>query len=251
MKRKSITFYVGMLTLCAVLIALHSSGILAFIERPIGGVLAHSSALLASIRTLSQNNYVQQQTKRDEYIQALCSVKDQENKELRTLLNLKQHSLLQPIFATVIGFKDVLGKGRMLIDLGLSDDITEGMAVISSDQVLIGSIGLRGQASSEVILLSDDASSIIVSVKKNGVELLGIIHGSYQISTILDNVQNTIPLEQGDVIITSSLNLTIPEGLLIGTVQEVTSSQNDVFQKATVMPALRPESIRFVALVKK
>lgn len=250
--KNNLTTYALVIIICGVgLIALHAFGISTFAERPFAFVLARMAWPFSFVRSLFFYETDSSKFTIENHARAYCEMTVLDNKQLRALLSLNDLSPQKPIIASVVGFSDSIGRSHMIIDRGSTDGIREGMAALTAGPKLVGTVYSVGSATSEITLLSDDESSIIASVIKNDSELLGLVHGSYQISTLFDNVENTTQLEKGDTIITSSLNSTIPAGILIGTVHEIINTQNDVFQQATVNLAVKPETLRFVGIVQK
>ncbi len=172
-----------------------------------------------------------------------------ENDALRKQLLFKEKTKYSVMQAHVIGMSSESGSNLMIIDKGSDDGIRSQSAVIADDGVFIGRIITVKSTLSFVLLPNNDKSNVIASIVKNDVELSGIVHGSFRTGLVLDRVEQKIPLAQGDILTTSALNNTIPSGLLIGTVREVISTANDLFQQSIITPAKQYEAVRIVGVI--
>lgn len=195
-------------------------------------------ALRTEVRTLQTENAYYKQV-------------EVENKSLRSALNFKTKTAFSLISAHIIGTSLELDSNLLILDKGSNDGILKGAAVIAEGGVFTGTIVSVQPSISFLQLLNDDRSSVIVSLFKNGTELSGIAHGRFRIGIVIDKIQQTVPIEAGDIVTTSSLNNGIPSGLLLGTVRDVTSSANDLFQEATLSPAIPYDRLRIVHVLAR
>lgn len=172
-----------------------------------------------------------------------------ENNRLRKALDFKKRKAHTGVLAHIIGTSIEQNSHVYILDRGSNDSIKRGSAVIAEDGVFVGTISSVQPSISFLLLPNDDRSSIIVSIMKNGVEVSGIAHGKFRIGIVIDKMQQITQVEQGDSVVTSSLNTGIPQGLLVGTVRDVISSANDLFQEATLAPLLSYDSLRIVTIL--
>ena len=61
-----------------------------------------------------------------------------------------------------------------------------------------------------------------------------MLRGQGGSKAVLDLVLQEVTLEQGDIVVTSNLTGLFPPNLLVGTIKEVQSTDQAVFQKATI-----------------
>ncbi|MDD2766552.1 MAG: rod shape-determining protein MreC [Candidatus Moranbacteria bacterium] len=171
-----------------------------------------------------------------------------ENDELRKEIGLLPREKFDLRAATVIG-RDVSGMGNWIsIDKGANTGMKEGMSVIVDKGIFVGRIVEVFPASARVMLLSNGESLISgVSVES---EAKGIVKGEYGLGLILDMVLQKDTIKVGDTIITSGLGGDVPRGLVIGTLQNIHLSSDKLFQKATIVPPLRFDQMRYVFVIQ-
>ena len=87
-----------------------------------------------------------------------------QNQELKALLNLKEGSLFYPVPARVVSENFDGIEARLLIDIGASDGIKEGMAV-DNQYGLVGRVIEVTENSARVMALQDGMSSIPAIIK--------------------------------------------------------------------------------------
>jgi rod shape-determining protein MreC len=123
------------------------------------------------------------------------------------------------------------------------------MAVIVYDGILIGKVSEVYSNSAKVILLSDASSSINVSDSETSAK--GILSGEYGLGIIIEMVEQTDVLRVGDDIVTSGLGGAMPKGLLIGKVDQVSTSPDKLFQQAVVRPTVKYSNLNVVFVIKE
>lgn len=180
-----------------------------------------------------------------------CAQLEYENVALRQALNFSKNAPRQPIMAHIVGTSSEQDSHVLVLDKGSSDGVSKGAAVVGADGVFIGTITAIQPSVSFLLLLNDDRSNVIISIFKNKNELSGIARGKFRLGIVVEKMLQKVPVSAGDIVVTSSLNRDIPAGLLVGSIREVTSSANDLFQQATLAPALSYESLRIVGVVAK
>jgi len=123
----------------------------------------------------------------------------------------------------------------VIINRGSSDDIRRGMPVVTN-QGLVGRVDAVIADAARVQLITDPASSINVYLQNAETDamLLGSVTGDVS----LDFVSQDANVEAGDLILTSGLGGGYPADLIIGQVVTVRRLQFELFQQATVQPAV-------------
>jgi len=172
-----------------------------------------------------------------------------ENEVLRSQLELAPRSDFELEAGFVIG-EDLQGLGSwIMIDKGKNDGIKLGMPVIFSQGILVGKVEEVFSDTSKIALLSNSESAINAVDLETGAK--GVLRGDYGLGIILDLVSQKEVLNSGDIIITSGLGSNIPKGLLIGKVQEVRSSIDNLFQQAVINPSAQFQKLDVVFVIKK
>lgn len=114
---------------------------------------------------------------------------------------------------------------RMEIDKGSDDGIAVGNPVVTRDGV-VGRIQRVSRTRAVVQLLTDPDFNL--GVRLASTQTLGIGHGGGDSGHfIVQKIQNGVPVEPGEVVLTSGLeNSVMPPDIPIGTVAKVTVDQN-------------------------
>lgn len=204
--------------------------------------------LLSSIAKLKNQN--EKLIKENNILSSqIVNLQDQkkENEVLRQQLKLAPRNKYNLEAALVIG-QDTHGLGSwIMLDKGDSSGIKTGRPVIASG-VLVGKIDKVYANSSKVTLLTDSSSSINVSDLATGAK--GILVGKYNLGLVMGMVEQTEALNPGDDVITSALGKTLPEGLLIGKVQQVSNTPDKLFQQAIIIPKVKYSNLKMVFVIK-
>lgn len=149
-----------------------------------------------------------------------------ENEELKALLDMKNTATeFEMKTANVIG-RDIDGWNNYItIDLGSNDGIKENQAVVSS-KGLIGKIFIVSDNTSIVKLITSEDGLSKVALKinqKTDVEAILEYYDAEKQCMILRVLDNNTEIEIGSGVVTSALGGVYPNGLLVGTVEEVDS----------------------------
>lgn len=172
-----------------------------------------------------------------------------ENAMLREQLDLLPRDRYGLVASFVVS-RDPNGTGNWLeIDKGSDDGIRQGMPVIISNGILIGRVQRVEAKISEVILLTNPKSTINATTTENGAK--GVVKGEYGLGIILDMILQTDSIKSGDSVVTSGIGSEIPRGLYIGVVQDINSSDDHLFQQATITAPLQTSKLQMVFIIKE
>jgi len=173
---------------------------------------------------------------------------ERENAELRAQLALKQS---QPGYvwkqAAVIGREPSSVMRGLIINLGTSDGVQVGMAVISSNGSLVGRVVRAGASASQVLLITDVSSSVSALVQSTRAH--GVVNGQRSGSMLMNYIRQGETLKTGDKVITSGEGGTFPQGLLIGEVTDVRQIDIEMFQEAKVDPLVDLDRLENVLVI--
>jgi len=156
-----------------------------------------------------------------------------ENEILREALGIGLEKDFKLQIAEVIG-KDI-SQDFILINKGSRDAIRENLPVITQQKVLVGKIAEVYENFSKVALLSNKESSLDVKIEEK--DLTGIVKGGGNLRLFLDLVPKEKEIEEGDLLITTSLSRIYPGGLLVGEIKKVEKSDIEPFQGGEIKPA--------------
>ena len=170
-----------------------------------------------------------------------------ENDALRKLLGIELRKDHITIPAKVIGYYESKWQSEIVLNVGRSSRVLEGMGVINEDG-LIGVITLAGNNSCNVRLISDPQSNIgarILSSRK-----LGIVEGSQDRKVILNYILAEELVFKGDIVITSEYG-ELPGEILIGRVSNVTKTAGSPYKEIEIEPFVDFKKIEYVLVIKE
>lgn len=157
---------------------------------------------------------------------------EKENETLREALGIGLEEEFELEMTEVIG-KDI-SQDFLLINKGQRDGLTEDLPVITQQKVLVGKIAQVYKDFSKVALISNQEISFNVEIQEK--ELEGVMRGRGNLKLFLELVPKEKEIKEGDLLITTSLGRIFPEGLLVGHITKVESSDIEPFQMARVNP---------------
>jgi rod shape-determining protein MreC len=134
----------------------------------------------------------------------------------------------------------------IIINRGSNDDIRRGMPVVTN-QGLVGRVDAVIADAARVQLITDPASAVNVRLQKAQADavLLGSVTGDVS----LDMISQDVTVEAGDLILTSGLGGGYPPDLILGQVVTVRSLEFELFQQATVQPAVDFTRLEIVLVI--
>lgn len=199
---------------------------------------------------LAENEKLKKENMELKLLNSANEVIQKENERLVELLAMKEtNTVIKNIkFARVV-FKDINNiNSKFYIDLGEADGIEKNMIAVYNNN-LIGRISEVYEKNALVTMITDNNSRISVRSINN---LLGIAQGNdigensmyFQPSTFEES------LEVGDEILTSGLSEIYPEGLKIGTIEEINKSENNIFKSIKIKPEFNSKNLREVMVYK-
>jgi len=160
-----------------------------------------------------------------------------ENEDLRRLLEFKRTRpglLLLPV--RVLGTDATGLVNTIIIDKGSGDGLKEDMAVITW-RGLVGRVIQVTPASSHVLLVTDVSSSVAVRVQDPTSRASGIVSGRKEGGLLMKHILQQELIQTGDLVITSGVGGSLPQGLPVGRVVRVQKRNVEMFQEALLDPA--------------
>jgi len=134
----------------------------------------------------------------------------------------------------------------VVINRGSNDDIRRGMPVVTN-QGLIGRVDAVIADAARVQLITDPASAI--NVRLQNAETDAVLLGSVTGDISLDMISQDVAVQSGDLILTSGLGGGFPPDLIIGQVIATRSLEFELFQQATVQPAVDFTRLEIVLVI--
>jgi rod shape-determining protein MreC len=148
------------------------------------------------------------------------------------------------VTATVIGRDTSPVFRSVIIDRGTEDGVLPGMPVESA-RGLVGQVYRASPRAAQVLLVTDNISSIAARLSAS--RATGIVFGSGSSGPLSMNwIDQEAQIEVGDVVLTSGLGGQFPADLVIGRVVAFERNEADLFQTATVQPAVEFTDLEIV-----
>lgn len=201
----------------------------------------------------SENERLEQENRSLIYEASKTKELQKENEELRKQLKFKENmcggsDCIEFVAGKIIGRSpDSYGKS-IQIDLGIEDGARSGMAVTIAGGIMIGKITETFDHYSKVMLLVSPDSSVNCITQTTRAN--GLLRGKYGTGAMLEMIDQSEDLTQGDLVITSGLESGIPKGILLGKIANVEQSPNMVFKSADMELFADMGHIEEVFLVK-
>lgn len=172
-----------------------------------------------------------------------------ENDSLRKLMGFYEDNKLPHTTARIIA-KDTANPNIYILNRGTRDNIKNGDPVVADEGFIIGKIISTDQDNSKCMLLTDNQSLIAATIQ-NGANTVGAVEGEYGLSIIMKYIPQNEEVKEGDIVITSGLENNIPKGLIIGHIEKVQTSQDQLFKEAYLAPLVNLEKISLVSVINQ
>ena len=157
----------------------------------------------------------------------------QEAERLQGLLDMKQVSGVTGPVAHIVGRSANAWDQSITIDLGSADGVEAGMTIMGASGV-IGQVSRTSAETSTVRLLTDPNSGAAVMIQSSRAN--GIVRGSINGLLYLEDLDEGVVPEVGDVIITSGLGGSYQRGLIVGAGVNVNKTANNTAGTVIVSP---------------
>lgn len=150
------------------------------------------------------------------------------------------------VAAAVIGRDPSPFLHYVIINRGSDDGLRKGMPVVTQ-QGLVGQISAVTAGAARVQLINDPGSTVNILLQQSETEavLVGDISGEI----ILELIPQAAIVQTGDIIVTSGYGGSYPANLLIGQVSTVRSNAYDLFQSASVQPAVDFSQLEIILVI--
>ncbi len=170
-----------------------------------------------------------------------------ENKQLRELLNSKRVFTNKRMITEVMSLRSDPFTHQLLIDKGALDGVYLGQPVINEDGV-VGQVSQVGSTTSRVLLIVDASHGIPVRVQRN--DVAAIVHGSGAWNKLnVPFVQSNADLQEGDLLVTSGLGGRFPAGYPVATVTHFNYQEGALYAEVTATPVALLDRSRYLLLL--
>ena len=148
--------------------------------------------------------------------------------------------------ASVIGRDPSPFLHYVIINRGSNDGIQRGMPVVTNEG-LVGRVDAVIADAARIQLITDPASSVNIHLKNANTDALLV--GSVTGDVSLDLISQDATVDSGDLILTSGLGGGFPPDLIAGQVINVRKLPAELFQQATVQPAVDFSRLQIVLII--
>lgn len=168
-----------------------------------------------------------------------------ENEYLRTQINAKDRVKMEYLVAEVVSFdRDVVGVGRLKLNVGSSDDVEIGRIVVASRGVLLGRVVSVQKYTCMIEMVTDPTDKIPVKIENKNIR--GLFIGQSGDSFLVENISREASISAGKRVITSGEDGNYPTGLLMGVVKEETVEPTSAFKTLILEPLFDLSELHYV-----
>lgn len=170
-----------------------------------------------------------------------------DNNLLRGLLGSKEKLQDNVLVAELIGIDPNPRRHEIIIDKGSRHKVFVGQPVLDAHG-LLGQVIKVSLLTSRILLISDQSHTIPVQVSRNNLRLVAQGSGTTG-RLVLQHVQYTADIREGDLLVSSGLGDRFPVGYPVGVVDKVEHKPGKPFALATAIPSAQLDRSRHVLLV--
>lgn len=209
---------------------------------------AESAGSAVSEQAASDETLAELRSKVEELTELLTQSEEYrlEAERLQGLLDLKETYDVDTVTGRVIGRSTDAWNQTITLDVGSDDGVETGLTVMGTTGV-IGQVVSVAPGSCTVRLLTDPQSGAAAIVQQSRAE--GVVRGSLEGLLYLENISANVPLEVGDVVLTSGLGGSYVKSLLIGTIVRIEGSTGDGLRTIVVSPNSQNSGLEEAAVV--
>jgi len=173
-----------------------------------------------------------------------------ENRRLSETLGIKVPPGYSALWATVMERDPLHWFNSIMVNAGAQQGVTLNAPVFGGREgtlVVIGRVTEVNRDSSQVLLLTDELSSVAAYLSTAAVE--GLVQGKGGPRLRMNYLPYDAVLSTGDLVYTSPTSATFPGEVLVGRVEAV-NPRDSFFQSVEVQPAVDAASLGHVMIIK-
>lgn len=134
----------------------------------------------------------------------------------------------------------------VIINQGSDHGLRRGMPVVTQDG-LVGRIAAVTAGAARVQLITDP--SAVVNVRLDPSRSAGVLSGNLTGDITVDMIPQNVTLAENEVVLTSGLGGSYPPNIFIGQLSGVRRRESDLFQSASVQPAVDFRDLELVLVI--
>lgn len=198
-------------------------------------------------RLLKENEQMRVQHSADAAQLNLLRVLQAENDQMRKLMEVPQRVSYPMQMAEIIYVERDIFKRKIIVSKGAQSNVQLG-------QIVMDDIGIVGQVTriypwlSEVTLVTDKDHAVPVEILRNGIR--AVVFGSGDIHELaLRYMPVSTDIEVGDVLVTSGIDGTYPQGLPVAKVTSIERNPAYPFARIVCVPMAGVDRHRYLMIV--
>jgi rod shape-determining protein MreC len=228
---------------------------LALLENPLAQVAHLPEAAMESVgrafqttdELRSQNEQLRRQLATESALALEAATLSRDLAALRDTLKLRDQHRDAKLVTEILAMGHNPFVQNVLIGAGRSSDLVPGSPVVSLNG-LMGQVTRVNLNNSEVTLLTDKNQSVPVEVVRNGVRTMA--YGGGDGSLVLSYLPAEADVVQGDLLVTSGIDLLYPAGLPVAVVKELQNDPTSAsFKRAICTPLVNNSDYRYVLVL--
>jgi rod shape-determining protein MreC len=189
---------------------------------PLTGAINIIRSARSYARIYQQNQELRRELQQMKAWKEAALQQEQENARLQDLNNVRLDPKFVKITGVVLADSGSPFRQTVLLNIGKRDGIVDGWATMDGVG-LVGRIAGVGERTSRVVLLSDTASRVAVTIESNGQTALLI--GDNTSNPLIDFLEDPETVRPGDRVMTSGDGGVFPPGILVGQVTQTQSGR--------------------------
>jgi len=217
--------------------------VMSLISQPVDSIRQLSTNIGQFFAVYEQNQFLLAENEALRKWQMLASQLQEENTELRQLLNAAPALSERRITARVIGESSAGFSRSVLVNAGATNGISKGQTVVNKEGI-VGRITTVGQFSARALLLNDAQSSIPVQIGE--AKARAILTGTNESLPIVQYLPPESSIKAGDMIFTSGHGGLFAKGLPVGHIAYIASDGT-----AHVRPLANLDALQFVTVIER
>ena len=211
------------------------------------GVRSTTAEYVNILNVKSRNHDLQKENDELRTRLTLFTENQNELERLRTLLDFQKNTKMELIPAQVIGRNLVTDHNTLTINKGTQHGLVAGQAVLTVSGA-VGYIFKPSLKTSHVMLITDRYSVVDALIQKTRTH--GLVEGKSKDSCILQYVERTEEVKDGDLIVTGGLDNIFPKGFPLGVITNVERKTKNTSLLIEIKPIVDANKVEEVFIVK-
>jgi rod shape-determining protein MreC len=178
---------------------------------------------------------------------SLFTESQNELERLRTLLDFQKNTKMELIPAQVIGRNLVTDHNTITINKSTDHGLKNGQAVLTVSGA-VGYVFKPSARTSHVMLITDRYAVVDALIQKTRAH--GLIEGKNKETCVLQYVERTEEVKDGDLIVTGGLDNIFPKGFPLGVITNVERKTKSTSLQIEVKPVVDANKVEEVFIVK-